>query len=194
MAGRPKSFDEDAAIAAFVDVFWTKGYGGTSVDDLQSAAGIKRGSFYATFGSKDDVFQTVMDRYWTSVTEPGLSKLDPTQTALDGVASFVRHVGGFMADNPFRGCLLLSSAGIGSAATGTSEAIAERMAQLEARLAQRLGTVQDLSQNRADALAAYVLTVLLGLNAMARAGHDGQSLRTAAECAAQSLPFLTSPP
>jgi len=176
---------------AFVDVFWTKGYGGTSIDDLQSAAGIKRGSFYASFGSKDDVFQTVMDRYWNGVTEPGLSNLEPAATALDGVASFLRHVGHFMSENPFRGCLLLSSAGTSTAKVEASVAVSERMAQLENRLTQRLNTDPDLSSDRARELAAYVLTILLGLNAMARTGHDSSSIETAAECAAQSLHALS---
>ncbi|WP_306148986.1 MULTISPECIES: TetR/AcrR family transcriptional regulator [unclassified Roseibium] len=194
MAGRPKSFDEDAAMDAFVDVFWTKGYGGTSVDDLQSAAGIKRGSFYASFGSKDDVFQTVMDRYWSGVTEPGLSNLEPAATALEGVASFLRHVGRFMSENPFRGCLLLSSAGTSTSNVESSEAVSGRMAQLEARLTERLLTDPDLSLDRAHELAAYVLTILLGLNAMARTGHDGSSIQSAAECAAQSLNALSQKP
>lgn len=172
---------------AFVDVFWTKGYGGTSVDDLQSAVGIKRGSFYASFGSKDDVFQTVMDRYWSGVTEPGLSNLERAATALEGVASFLRHVGRFMSENPFRGCLLLSSAGTSTSKIEASEAVSERMAQLEARLTERLLTDPDLSLDRSRELAAYVLTILLGLNAMARTGHDGSSIQSAAECAAQSL-------
>ncbi len=172
---------------AFVDVFWTKGYGGTSVDDLQSAAGIKRGSFYASFGSKDDVFQTVMDRYWNGVTEPGLSNLEPAETAIDGVADFLRHVGRFMSENPFRGCLLLSSAGTSTSKVEASEAVSERMAHLEARLTERLQTDPDLPLDRARELAAYVLTILLGLNAMARTGHDGNSIRAAAEFAASSL-------
>ncbi|MFN3133103.1 TetR/AcrR family transcriptional regulator [Roseibium sp.] len=194
MAGRPKSFDEDAAMDAFIDVFWTNGYGGTSVDDLQSAAGIKRGSFYASFGSKDDVFQTVMNRYWNGVTEPGLSKLEPAATALEGVASFLRHVGRFMSENPFRGCLLLSSAGTSTSKVEASEAVSGRMAQLEARLTERLLTDPDLSLDRARELSAYVLTILLGLNAMARTGHDGSSIKFAAECAAQSLHALSQKP
>jgi hypothetical protein len=43
-------------------------------------------------------------------------------------------------------------------------------------------------------LAAYVLTILLGLNAMARTGHDGSSIQSAAECAAQSLHALSQQP
>ncbi len=35
--GRPREFDENEALAAIMDVFWTKGFGGASLSDLVSA-------------------------------------------------------------------------------------------------------------------------------------------------------------
>ncbi|MEL7529080.1 MAG: TetR/AcrR family transcriptional regulator, partial [Pseudomonadota bacterium] len=111
MAGRPKTFDTEEALEAFVDVFWTKGYQGTSVDDLQEAAGIKRGSFYAAFGCKDEVFNTVLQKYWDEATALGLKQMDAEAVPLKAVAALVRHVGLFMTRNTPRGCLLLTSSG-----------------------------------------------------------------------------------
>ncbi|QDG76625.1 TetR/AcrR family transcriptional regulator [Labrenzia sp. PHM005] len=190
MAGRPKSYDKDTAMEAFVDVFWSKGFDATSIDDLQAAAGIKRGSFYAAFGGKDEVFQAALQRYWDEVTEPGLSSLTSNKSPLDSLAEFIRHIGAFMSANTFRGCLLLSSAVAKTEPQTVKGAVAEHMTQMEIHLKSHLEKDLDLNAAGPDcieAITAYVLTVLMGLNALARTGHDGKTIALAADCAARSL-------
>ncbi|MTI45441.1 TetR family transcriptional regulator [Roseibium hamelinense] len=190
MAGRPRSFDSSQALDAFVDVFWTKGYQGTSVDDLQNAAGIKRGSFYSTFKSKDAVFSAVLDRYAETVTEIGLTYLTRAKTPRQGIANFLRYIGAFMADNKFRGCLLFSS--VSDAGCMQSEE-ARHLETLTGSIAARIeplivqASKDSQSENCAfsqDGLRAFVMTTLLGLNAMARSGQDPKTIKTAADYAA----------
>ena len=38
--GRPREFDEDEALAQILDVFWAKGFEGTSMSDLEAATGL----------------------------------------------------------------------------------------------------------------------------------------------------------
>src|SRR5882724_2242913 len=61
--GRPRAFDIEKALDRAVDVFWRKGYEGTSLSDLTEAMGINRPSLYAAFGNKEDLFRKVLDRY-----------------------------------------------------------------------------------------------------------------------------------
>ena len=56
MPGPPKQFDRDEALSRAVDVFWTQGYLGTSVEDLLEAMELSRSSMYATFGDKKALF------------------------------------------------------------------------------------------------------------------------------------------
>src|SRR3954468_24300190 len=51
--GRPRSFDEQAALEKAMRVFWQKGYDGTSISDLTAALGINPPSLYAAFGNKE---------------------------------------------------------------------------------------------------------------------------------------------
>jgi len=61
--GRPREFCTEAALAAALRVFWSKGYEGTSLNDLTEAMGITRPSLYAAFGNKEALFRKALDLY-----------------------------------------------------------------------------------------------------------------------------------
>src|SRR5258708_37719747 len=60
---RPREFDVNAALERAMDVFWSKGYEATSLDDLCAATGLSRSSLYATFGNKRDLLLQTVERY-----------------------------------------------------------------------------------------------------------------------------------
>src|SRR5258708_34313179 len=61
--GRPRSFDIDRALDRALQVFWRKGYEGTSLSELTKAVGANRPSLYAAFGDKEALFRKALDRY-----------------------------------------------------------------------------------------------------------------------------------
>jgi TetR/AcrR family transcriptional regulator, transcriptional repressor for nem operon len=61
--GRPKSFDENEALALAMRYFWEHGYENTSLDNLLPAMGIKKSSFYHTFKSKEELFSRCLVFY-----------------------------------------------------------------------------------------------------------------------------------
>src|SRR5437867_5809784 len=61
--GRPRAFDVEQALDRALEVFWRKGYEGTSLPDLTRAMGINRPSLYAAFGNKETLFRKALDRY-----------------------------------------------------------------------------------------------------------------------------------
>ncbi|MEO0492511.1 MAG: TetR/AcrR family transcriptional regulator [Actinomycetota bacterium] len=61
--GRPRAFDEDQVLDTLVDFFWIHGYEAASMNDIVDAAGLNKSSLYNAFGSKDELFFTVLDRY-----------------------------------------------------------------------------------------------------------------------------------
>lgn len=68
---RKPSYDRNELINRSRDLFWRRGWAGTSLKDLESTLQIKPGSFYAAFGSKDALFELAMDRY----AKDGLERL-----------------------------------------------------------------------------------------------------------------------
>src|SRR5579859_905185 len=67
--GRPREFDIDTAITTATELFWRKGYEGTSLSDLTCAMGITAPSFYFAFGNKEKLFRVVIEQYYDNQLE-----------------------------------------------------------------------------------------------------------------------------
>jgi TetR/AcrR family transcriptional repressor of nem operon len=73
---RCKEFDINDVLGKAMDVFWSKGFEATSIQDLVNAMGINRGSIYNTFGNKTRLFNLALSHYQTDA---------PSQKLLDNV-------------------------------------------------------------------------------------------------------------
>ena len=56
-------FNREHAVRQAMNVFWEKGYNGTSMQDLVDATGLNRSSIYNSFGSKKELYQTTLEFY-----------------------------------------------------------------------------------------------------------------------------------
>ena len=54
-------------LEAAMDLVWTRSYGAVTVDDICETAGVKKGSFYYFFRSKDELVAAAMDAKWEEV-------------------------------------------------------------------------------------------------------------------------------
>ena len=52
---RTKAFDDDWVLEQAMRAFWAGGYAATSVQDLEHATGLGRGSLYNAFGDKEQL-------------------------------------------------------------------------------------------------------------------------------------------
>src|ERR1700691_333348 len=99
-AGRPRGFCTEKALDSAMQVFWRKGYEGTSMVDLTGAMGINSPSLYAAFGSKEGLFRAVLERYderRRGFMEKVLAAPDAYSVAqlfLEGVAAFAADTSG----------------------------------------------------------------------------------------------------
>ena len=108
---RPKAFNEEEVLDKAVAVFWAKGYEATSMQDLVDAMGIQRGSLYAAFGSKQQLFLQSLDRYGKVVIKQFLDILESKPSAIESIelffAQLVEHL---LTAGPLRSCLVTNSA------------------------------------------------------------------------------------
>jgi len=61
-----------AAMETALHLFSTQGYGATSMRQISESSGISIGNLYHHFGSKEVIFQRLIDSYWERLTDPEL--------------------------------------------------------------------------------------------------------------------------
>src|ERR1700743_1263408 len=74
--GRPQAFDRDEALTQAMQLFWERGFEGTSFDELIAVMGISPSSFYNSFGSKERLYQEATEAYLAASGEWFLRELN----------------------------------------------------------------------------------------------------------------------
>lgn len=87
---RNVEFDEQLAISKAMDVFWKKGYYGTTMRDLTEAMGINSSSLYNTIGDKHQLFIRSIKHYTESRMSAAVKQLEPIKSPVKAIEKFVR--------------------------------------------------------------------------------------------------------
>ncbi len=85
-------FDREDVIIKAKNLYWAKGYHGTSMRALQEALDMRPGSIYATFGSKDNLFKEAIERYGQDSVELLESCIAAAPTKIGGIRDFIRKI------------------------------------------------------------------------------------------------------
>ncbi|KOU12121.1 MULTISPECIES: TetR/AcrR family transcriptional regulator [Streptomyces] len=193
---RPRAFDEHQVLERAREQFWVTGYAGTRMDDIAQATGLGKGSLYGAFGDKGKLFHRVFGDWCTAVVEVAEGQLasGPDAEAMARLSAYVHLMAENTAsDTQRRGCLL---------AKGTAElaqhdpAVAGRSAETMKALLTLLRTDISAAQRHGDIdsaadperLAALLLTVVRGIEAVGKAGLDPETVRNIADTALAVLP------
>jgi len=105
--GRPREFDEGAALEAAMDAFWQKGYEATSMADLCSCTGLHKGSLYQAFGDKHALFMRSLHHYADTEFKEGAAVAMQHESPLESIRALVRTVCSYLEEG--KGCLMINS-------------------------------------------------------------------------------------
>jgi AcrR family transcriptional regulator len=186
--GRPRSFDETAAIEKATQVFWSKGYDGVTIDDLVAGMGVGRPSLYAVFGDKRAIFLRVLRAYAERKGALAAKALLSPKGLRDSIADFLRYnVESATEKGSARGCLLMCVAPLvndaevqrflQNAATGGA-------ALLERRFREGISVGEIPSDFPVAARATQVTDLARGLTMRAQIGTPRKTLLKDAQEAA----------
>jgi AcrR family transcriptional regulator len=198
--GRPAGFDRDEALQRAMELFWERGYEGTTLEDLQAVMGnIGPTSFYHAFGSKEALFRQVVEQYQATVGGPALAALDESPTAREAVHQMVRLTAeSFCRPGKPHGCMLiLGATKCTPANAGPQNHLQSIRRQTPNVLKQRLkrGVREGDLPASADiaAIASFYATVLHGLAVRAGDGASRKDLMAAVDGAMAAWDGLTTP-
>ncbi|WP_424928507.1 TetR/AcrR family transcriptional regulator [Amaricoccus tamworthensis] len=178
--GRPRAFDIDKGIEVAGRMFRERGYDGVGVAELVKAIGIKPPSFYAAYGSKKALLAQVLERYGShdgSFVHRLCCRNSPLAETAEKL--FESAARAYTSDPSARGCLVME----GTRNCGDPEACA-LTDKAHSELHDELVTwISHQAPQAASELADYVLVVLAGMSAQARAGTGRDVLLTSARIA-----------
>ncbi|MFI6361639.1 TetR/AcrR family transcriptional regulator [Nocardia sp. NPDC050630] len=190
--GRPRQFDESNLLDAATELFWSKGFDETSVEDVSRATGVGNGSIYAAYGNKRGLFLTAFERYCERrarfVREVVTSASGPPRIAVR--ALFQAVIDDCAAYPDRRGCLMINSiAQLGTRIPEVATIGARTTTAMEEGVADRLRTARpEVDRATLSALSAHIIVISQGLIQLSRLGIPSARLQEIAEVSSAALP------
>lgn len=180
--GRPREYDPAKALDAAMEIFWRRGYEGTSLNDLLIATGLSKSSFYQAFKSKHEVFRRALTRYCDDLTERLRNKLLASNSGWDFIESvMMTAVSEARESDCPRGCMIVNvatefsnrDARIGKLVADGVKRVTEIFSAAVKR-AQKEGSIP--AEKDPTLLGRYLLSSLSGLRTLVKAGNSHTSI------------------
>lgn len=180
---RPREFDENEVLDRALAIFWSRGFDGTSVEDLVEATGLGRASLYGAFGDKEQLFTRVVDHYLTKVEAldtPPSGELSAKEALTQLTSAWV---GGMCPKDGPRGCFLSMAGTTGACSDFVRDTLLRAVSSRQKLLAKIIARGQQSGELKSKAdpatLAKFLLVMQQGVSTAARAGLSPRDLQAA---------------
>ncbi|CAG6390723.1 TetR/AcrR family transcriptional regulator [Streptomyces cocklensis] len=188
---RTREFDIDLAVDRAMNLFWRRGYAETSLQDLLKELSIGSGSFYAAFGSKEQLYLRTLERY-VSLQHSDLEKiLDGAPEIRSAVRTMLASLIEMDMAEPTRGCLVVSTATQCADQPWAAERVNKAILQVEGILAGALERAQARGEISADKnpreLARFLTTFVQGIRIVGAAQVGREFVADAVNTAVRTL-------
>lgn len=179
---RHKEFDQNEALHKAMEVFWSRGYEATSIQDLVKQMGINRQSLYDTFGDKHALYLQALDRYREVEGRRMFELLERPGSVKKAVRQlFAGVVDKALCDRERRGCFMGNAMSeLAGRCKETAARTCSNVAAMEGALYRALlrgkkeGELKGVRDPRA--VARFLNNSLQGLVLMAKATQDRKTL------------------
>lgn len=188
---RGKTFDPEDKVDEAIDLFWREGCDAVSIQDIVDALDINRGSLYATYGDKEELWRRVLTRYCDQ-RRALLAELfdDSSGPVLPRIRRLMLQLAAPNSDLP-RGCLVVNAITERTSDAATMEIVTGQINHVEEVLRKALTRARSGGEIPATAsprrLARFVVVVLQGLHVYDRALADPRKARDAIDIAMSAI-------
>jgi len=161
-------FDREDVLRNVTDLFWQKGYNGTSMQDLVDVTGLNRSSIYNSFGDKFLLFEESLRFYQMAQNDLLRKAFSEAKSPKEAIKSLFHGISDDIKAGNHKGCMLTactSELGIeqpqirGFLIENKDRVVASFAALIEG--AQQLGEISSDKESRT--LALFLFSALQGL-------------------------------
>jgi TetR/AcrR family transcriptional repressor of nem operon len=177
---RTKVFDEEEVLNKAVNLFWSKGYNGTSAQDLVDELGISRSSLYDTYGDKFNLFKNALLQYRKnfagSMIQMAANSTDYEKTIKE---IFQYVVTDSLQEKFSKGCFMVNSTiELAPHNEEIAQIVNSNMKDIEEALVNLIKKGQEAGQFSKNhpplSLARFVFNAISGLRVASKSGADKQ--------------------
>ncbi|GAB5543520.1 MAG: TetR/AcrR family transcriptional regulator [Sandaracinaceae bacterium] len=190
--GRPRKMSLEETLEVALELFWRRGFEGTSIGELSRALGVGPSSLYNTFGSKNELYCACLDAYTRREGEFVRRCLEKPH-AVEALSALLESAAQrFTRPDLPRGCAVLTAPRPDRVENADVEALlrglrSETLTLITARVGRGVDD-GDLAPDTDEAsLARYVFGVMQALSAQARDGADEEDLAAVVAIALRAL-------
>lgn len=190
---RIREFDPDEVLRKAMPVFWQKGYGNTSIEDLVAATGVSRYGLYGEFESKRGLFHACLDHYQDEIVDMAFSVVEQTDASISNIHAYFKKVLNLAStEQGSLGCLMSNTANevapYDKRAANKVEKYRTRLQSgFKAALSNAKAKGELPARIKTEQTADFLIGVVQGLSVMARSRAKPRMMANVVAVALDSL-------
>lgn len=102
-------FDRSDIVEKSARLFWQNGFSGSSMQKLFQATGLKSGSVYLAFGSKEKLYKEALEQYAEGALQQLSAVLDQAASVRDGICQILLAMMNEAEQENYCSCFLIKS-------------------------------------------------------------------------------------
>lgn len=198
---RTPSFERESALSQAMDLFWRRGYHGSSLKQLEQALDMRPGSIYATFGNKDKLYSEALARYAEAGGAELAAHMSGYDSILEGLKGYLRKIANGCADEnavPSRACLIVKTLlEASNTHQGHSHQAREILSAIEQSFSELLEEAKQRGELKASTnctrLARLMQSQIMGLRSIAERNLSASDLTALGDDMAHILDAYRAP-
>ena len=190
---RARSFDPHTTLSQVVDLFSSKGYSETSMEDIVQTTGVSRYGLYGTFGNKRELFEQALEQYAEGMGKQSFLRLLEPGASLEHIrAIFDERVADMCCGEENKGCLFIHTA---MELAPQDEELRDVLQRFMKRMSKAFAIGLDSAKGRGevakdvdvDAAGELLTSAMFGLAVLGRTGFPTATLDGIVDSTLESL-------